>query len=205
MTEEEARAWLAARWPQTACDRLGRYVDLLLAENGRQNLIARPSEAIVWGRHIVDSAQLIDHAPDAATWLDIGSGPGLPGLVIAALAGRPVTLVEPRARRVTFLREAAEALGLTHVSVHQMMVEKLPAGAHAAITARAYAPLPQIFASAAHVADLSTVWILPKGRSAQSELEAARGAWQGVFHVKQSVTDDQARIVVATQVRRAAR
>ncbi|QHL90038.1 16S rRNA (guanine(527)-N(7))-methyltransferase RsmG [Sphingomonas changnyeongensis] len=205
MTEEEARAWLAARWPQAACARLELYVDLLLAENGRQNLIARASEAVVWGRHIVDSAQLLTHAPDAASWLDIGSGPGLPGLVLAILADQPMTLVEPRARRVTFLRDATEMLGLGHVSVHQMTVEKLVPGPHRAITARAYAPLPQIFASAAHVADLSTVWILPKGRSAQSELEAARAAWQGVFHVKQSVTDDQAQIVVATQVRRTAR
>lgn len=202
MTEADARAWLAARFPAEALDRLERYVALLLAENAHQNLIGKASAGQVWARHIVDSAQLLAFASDAETWLDIGSGPGLPGLVLACLNPAPIDLVEPRARRIAFLEQARAALGLDHVRIFATTVERLPDARYAAITARAYAPLPEIFASTIRLTGPSTIWVLPKGRSAESELAAARAAWQGGFHVEQSATDSDARILVATQIRR---
>jgi 16S rRNA (guanine527-N7)-methyltransferase len=202
VTEDEARAWLAARFPGPGLDRLERYVEMLLAENSRQNLISRQSESEIWARHIVDSAQLIEPALDAASWLDVGSGPGLPGLVIASLVNAPVTLVEPRSRRVGFLRSATDALGLANVVVHPCMIAQLPAATYGAVTARAYAPLADLLPSIAPFTDSSTIWVLPKGRSAETELAAARETWQGVFHVKQSATSVDARIIVARKVRR---
>lgn len=205
MTEAEARAWLAERYPADRIARIERYVAMLLAENTQQNLISRNSVPSVWSRHIVDSAQLLRFAPDARSWLDVGSGPGLPGIVLACLADAEVALVEPRARRVGFLRHVVETLGLTNATVHSCLVERLDAGCYDAVTARAYAPLPEVFASTVRLTGSSTVWILPKGRTAESELEAARNTWQGVFHVEQSATDAEARIVVARQIRRVKR
>jgi 16S rRNA (guanine527-N7)-methyltransferase len=205
VTEDEARAWLAARFPAPRLALLDAYVRLLLEENERQNLIAKASVAQIWARHIVDSAQLLGFAPAAENWLDVGSGPGLPGLVLACVNTAPITLVEPRARRAAFLTAARLALGLDHVTVQPVTVARMPAGRFAAVTARAYAPLPEIFASTIRLTDPSTIWILPKGRSAESELAAARAAWHGAFHVEQSVTDPDAKILVATNIRQVRR
>lgn len=200
MTEDEAREWIAREYGAAALTRLEQYVVLLLDANREQNLISRASEAHIWVRHILDSAQLERLAPDASDWLDIGSGPGLPGLVLAGLTDRPFVLVEPRRRRVAFLMQAAQALGLTHVRVEQAQIEMLRGGPFGAVTARAFAALDQLFASTVRLTDASTIWVLPKGRSAEQELVAARATWQGVFHVEQSLTDADARIIVARGV-----
>lgn len=205
MTEDEARAWLAARFPADRVAIVDRYVALLLEENRAQNLISKASEASIWSRHIVDSAQLLAFAPEAHSWLDVGSGPGLPGLVLACLSKTPIALVEPRIRRVEFLRRAAAQLGLANVTVYPCVVERMPDGCYDVVTARAFASLPEIFASTIRLTGSSTIWVLPKGRSAETELEAARDTWQGVFHVEQSATDAEARIVVARQIRRVKR
>lgn len=202
MTEEEARAWLAARYPEQRIALLERYVALLMDENRHQNLISKASQAEIWGRHIVDSAQLLGFAPEADRWLDVGSGPGLPGIVIACLTSAPICLVEPRARRVAFLRRCIDALGLESTEVQATHVERMDSGVYGAITARAYAALPDIFESTIRFTGPSTIWILPKGRRAETELEAARATWQGVFHVERSATDEDARIVIARQVQR---
>jgi 16S rRNA (guanine527-N7)-methyltransferase len=201
VTEAEARAWIAARYGAEKLDLLDRYVALLLEANAAQNLISKATEPTVWVRHILDSAQLLGFAPEAETWLDVGSGPGLPGLVIAILTGRPMLLVEPRRKRVEFLAAATETLGLVEVRVRQAVVERVKGETFDAVTARAYAPLPDIFSSTIQLTTSSTIWILPKGRSAARELDAARQAWQGVFHVEHSLTDDEAQIVVATGIR----
>ena len=201
MTEEEARAWIAARYGPAKVDRLRRYVDLLLAANAEQNLVSKATEPAIWSRHILDSAQLERFALDAANWLDVGSGPGLPGLVLAILTERPILLVEPRRKRIAFLEEAAKALGLANTSIRQANIEKVRGEVFAAVTARAYAALPAIFSSTIQLTRPSTIWVLPKGRSAERELAEARQTWQGVFHVEQSLTDADSKIIVATGVR----
>lgn len=202
MTEGEAQSWLAKRFSDDRLAQVARYVALLLEENRSQNLISKASEAAIWARHIVDSAQLLQFAPEAESWLDVGSGPGLPGIVLACLSTASVALVEPRARRVAFLRDVVERLGLANATVHPCVVERMEGGCYDAVTARAYAPLPEIFASTVRLTGSSTIWVLPKGRSGERELEAVRDTWQGVFHVEQSATDAEARIVVARQIRR---
>jgi 16S rRNA (guanine527-N7)-methyltransferase len=201
VTEGDARDWIAGRYGADRLSLLERYVDLLLRANREQNLISKASEPHIWVRHILDSGQLERLAPQAEDWLDIGSGPGLPGLVLACLTTKPILLVEPRRKRVEFLVQAAEALGLTHVRVVQAEIEKVIAGPCGAVTARAFAPLDALLASTVRLTNASTIWVLPKGRSAEQELAAAQRSWQGVFHVEQSLTDADARIIVARGVR----
>ena len=154
----------------------------------------------LWERHILDSAQLVRFEGHAgASWIDIGSGAGLPGLVIACLAEGPVTLVEPRRLRAEFLASAVADLGL-RATVVQSKAERVE-GHFDMITGRAVASLTDFLRMSAHLSTRKTVWALPKGRNAQSELAEARRAWQGRFHVEQSVTDADSWIVVGTEVR----
>ncbi|NIJ21297.1 16S rRNA (guanine527-N7)-methyltransferase [Sphingomonas naasensis] len=206
MSEEEAREWVRSRFGVSRETLLDRYAALLRAESEHQNLIARSTLDEIWSRHFVDSAQLVPLADAAApgAWLDVGSGAGLPGIVAAILTERLIVLAEPRARRVTFLRSVAEALGLAgRVTVHAGKVESFaPVAPVAIVSARAVAELSQLLASTVHSTDLSTIWVLPKGRDAQSEVADARRAWQGVFHVEPSLTQLDSGIVVARGVRR---
>ncbi|MEP7130685.1 MAG: 16S rRNA (guanine(527)-N(7))-methyltransferase RsmG [Sphingomicrobium sp.] len=181
-------------------DRVEAYVRRLKDEAKRQNLISVLSVEHVWERHILDSAQLLRFEPKAgASWLDVGSGAGLPGIVLACLGEGRVTMVEPRRLRADFLRETVAALGL-NAAVECAKIERI-AGRFDVITGRAVAPLGKFFEMSRHLSTEKTVWVLPRGRSAQSELAEVRRAWQGVFHVKQSVTDAVSEIIVGTGVR----
>lgn len=201
MTEDEARNWITARFGVSRGTKLAAFVDLLKRETLNQNLIAPSTVDQIWARHIVDSAQLLLHGDAGGKWIDIGSGAGLPGLVIAILRDQPVELIEPRRLRTEFLEQAVRSLSLPNVQVTTGKVERT-AGLTDIITARAVAGLDQLFAMAAHRADSSTVWILPRGRNAHIEVEVARVAWQGSFHVEPSITAHDSFIVVARGVRR---
>jgi 16S rRNA (guanine527-N7)-methyltransferase len=201
MTEDDARKWLRENDVSTKQLRsLERYVAILTTENARQNLIAPATVPSIWARHIVDSAQLM-FASQCGLWTDIGSGAGLPGLVIAILRREPMLLVEPRRKRAEFLIETATELGLGNVSVEQRDVRKVAARANV-ISARAVAPTGAIFDMAGHLAGPKTRWVLPKGRNALNELETAREQWQAMFHVEPSVTEGGSMIIVATGVAR---
>lgn len=209
MTEEEARGWIAAQWdvPRETWARLERYMVLLFAGMAQQNLIAESTRDHVWARHIVDSAQLLPLAAEApdGSWIDLGSGAGLPGIVVAILSDRPMILVESRRKRIDFLKAVAADLALPHVTVFGGRVETVPTAQAAVISARAYAPLPRLLESAIHLSTEKTLWLLPKGRNAENELEAVRPTWQGAFHVERSVTDPESAIVVAHSVKRKGR
>jgi 16S rRNA (guanine527-N7)-methyltransferase len=188
--------------PRGTNDILARLKLLVLAESRHQNLISEGSIAAFDDRHIADSLQLLPFLPSGVI-VDIGSGGGFPGLVLGCMRADPCHLVEPRAKRAAFLDSAALALGLSeHVHVHACRVERLLLPSVAAITARAVASLDRLFAMAAHIADENTRWVLPKGRSAASELEEARKTWQGSFRLVASQTDAEAAIVIAEGVRR---
>lgn len=181
-------------------ERLETYVELLKAENQRQNLVSRGTLEAIWQRHILDSAQLLRFRKSAdATWLDIGSGAGLPGIVIACLTNGPVTLVEPRRLRAVFLSEVIDKLGLG-ARVQAVKAERA-SGNYAMITARAVASLSKVLEISHHLSTRKSCWVLPKGKSALAELAEARNAWQGVFHVEQSLTDPDSQIIVARDVR----
>ena len=181
-------------------DRLEQYVAMLKEENRRQNLVSAATLGDVWQRHVLDSAQLLRYEPAArASWIDIGSGAGLPGLVIACLARGRVTLVEPRRLRADFLHKVSESLGLA-TTVLCCKAERVE-GKFDVITARAVASLGKLLEISAHLSTRNTVWALPRGRGALGELAEAKRAWQGDFRVEPSVTDADSYVVVATEVR----
>jgi 16S rRNA (guanine527-N7)-methyltransferase len=188
--------------PRETSAKLDRFAAMLLAENKVQNLISKSSESDLWTRHFADAAQLLALAPDGASWIDIGSGAGLPGLVIAILTDAPVTLVEPRRLRAEFLTRVSAHLGLPNVTILQLKGEAVPRVRYGVITARAVASVDRLFTMTVHLSHRGTVWILPKGKTAQSELDEARKSWQGMFRLEPSRTDPEARIVIALGVRR---
>jgi 16S rRNA (guanine527-N7)-methyltransferase len=206
MDEAEARTWVAHEYdvPRETMARLDAFAALLHAENARQNLVSAASLAQLWVRHIADSAQLLGFAPaPTCSWVDLGSGAGFPGLIVALLHDGPVTLVEERRLRADFLARAAESLGVA-VEILASRVERLPPRPFDVISARAFAPLGRLLDLGTGLSTTKTIWLLPKGRNAQTELEALDSSWQGDFRLEPSVTDADARIIVATGVRRAA-
>ena len=186
--------------------RLERYVALLTEESQRQNLIGRSTIDEIWQRHIADSAQLARFAPRPdSSWLDIGSGAGLPGMVIAILTEGPVTLAEPRKLRADFLDRVTRDLGLDQrVTIRAAKAERIT-GKFDVITARAVGSLGNLLAISQHLSTDKTIWVLPKGKSAQSELDDARQAWQGEFRLEPSATSGEAAILVAAGIRRKGR
>lgn len=207
MDEAEARGWVQRAFdvPRGTMARLDAFGALLCEENARQNLVSRASLDQVWLRHIADSAQLLRFAPSPrASWVDLGSGAGFPGLIVALLHAGPVTLVEERRLRVDFLRRAAETLGV-EVELLGTKVERVPRRRFDVISARAFAPLARLLDLGTHLSTTNSVWILPKGRNAQSELAALDSSWQGNFRLEPSLTDPDAQILVATRVRRRAK
>ena len=179
--------------------RLAAYVELLKDAAAQQNLISPSTLETVWERHILDSAQLLRLAAADRTWADIGSGAGLPGMVLAILSSTPITLIEPRRLRADFLVQTAETLGLANVSVACAKVQRVQ-GQFDVITARAVAPLDRLLPMANHLAKSSTLWVLPKGRSAQSELAQAQLNWHCNASVEKSCTDPESQILVLTKV-----
>ena len=182
-------------------ERIEAFVTLLKEAAAGQNLVARSTLELIWERHILESAQLVRFEPrGGASWLDIGSGAGLPGIVVALLVDGSVTLVEPRRLRVDFLNLVVDQLGLRRrIAIRQEKVERV-SGSFDVITARAVASLNRVLEISSHLSTKKTIWVLPKGRRARTELAEARRAWQGVFHVEQSVTDPDSEIVVASGV-----
>ena len=181
-------------------EQLKQFAALVVEENQRQNLIARSTESEIWERHIEDALQLGRHAPGARSWIDIGSGPGLPGIVLAITTGLPTTLVEPRPLRVVFLRRAISRLALDKVDVFLGKAEAAR-GPFDAITARAVAKASDLLRMTLHLSHSGTRWVLPKGRTASLELEALESTWQGSFRVEPSLTDPEAEIIIAERVR----
>ena len=201
-SEDEARAWVEAlpEADAAALARLERLAVMLVAENARQNLVAAATLPQLWQRHIADSAQLLAHAPPATTapWLDLGTGAGFPGLVVAAL--RPdsaVLLVESRAMRIAWLEQVVAELALPQVRVVGSRLEHVASQPMAVISARAFAPLERLLTLSARFSTADTLWLLPKGRSARDEVTRLT-AWRHLFHVEQSLTDPDAGIVVGT-------
>lgn len=179
--------------------RLDALVETLDRWQARINLIAPSTLARVWTRHVVDSLQLARLAPaDAKVWVDIGSGAGFPGLVIAASFGSAmdVHLVESNLKKAAFLREAARAMGLS-VTVHAARAEKALAGLAGAdvISARAVASLSDLVGHAAPLLKTGAIGLFPKGKEAAAELTRATECWRFSASLHPSLTDPEARII----------
>jgi 16S rRNA (guanine527-N7)-methyltransferase len=202
MDEEAAKLWLSETLTvsRETLDQLAAFREIVIDESTRQNLISATSIPQFWVRHIVDSAQLLLAAPTKGAWLDLGTGAGFPGMVIAILRTQPITLVESRRRRVDFLAESATTLGLNHVTIQGSPLERMNSASFSVISARAFAPLPKLLTLAHRFSQKETVWLLPKGQSAQEELESIAGSWHGDFLLKPSVTDAQSAIIIGRGV-----
>lgn len=199
--EQQARALVAELGDAAALERLERLIALLAEENLRQNLIAAATLPQVWRRHLADSAQLLKFVPretgDPGAWIDLGTGAGFPGLVIAAM--RPewdVRLIESRKRRCEWLERARIDLGLERCSVIAARLEAVETVEAGVISARAFAPLPKLLDLSTRFSTGRTLWLLPKGRSAAQELASLPESKRRLFHVEQSLTDPEAGIVV---------
>ena len=180
--------------------RLRAYMRLLLDWNAKINLIAAAPEEEVWHRHILDSWQLLPLLPPGPL-ADLGSGGGLPGLVVAIGRTEETHLVESDRRKSAFLMEASRALGLGHVRVHPARIEAAKLPRIEVVTARALAPLTDLLGIAVRTLAPSGVAIFPKGRNAEMELTAAAPHWLMRTERFQSRTDAQATILRLSEIR----
>jgi 16S rRNA (guanine527-N7)-methyltransferase len=198
-SEDGARGWIEKTFAPTPLqwEQLERFAAMLVVENDQQNLIAASTIPTLWVRHIADSAQLLAlDCEGEGLWIDMGSGAGLPGLVVAILRDQPILLVESRKLRCEFLRMVAVDLGLKHVEVAEMPLERVETRPASIISARAFAPLDKLIAVSTRFSTESTRWLLPKGRNAVKELALLPQPWQRMFHVEQSRTDAESQILV---------
>lgn len=204
MLPEQAEGFFAAIGAsETERLRFEAYDRELLATSAHTNLIARATLPDRWQRHYADSAQLADLLPaDADSLLDIGSGAGFPGMVIAILAQDRLprlrlTLCDSVGKKAAFLTRVAENAALTRLQVIHGRVENLPASStFAVVTARAVTALPALLALAAPRLDPDGVLVFPKGQRAEEELDRAREQWSFECESVASRTDRAARILL---------
>ena len=188
--------------------KLEAYVDLLLDWSQRQNLIGPSTIPTIWTRHIADSLQLLDLAPDAKVWADFGAGAGFPGIPIAcALAdreGAQIHLVESIGKKANFLREAVQVTGAPAV-VHQERAEKFSVD-HGdsvdVVTARALAPLKLLCDLAFPLIQRGAIGLFPKGQDVDAELTEATKYWKIEATKAPSKTNPDSSIVIVTGLSR---
>ena len=201
LEEDRLRALPLLSVSRETMDCFDLYVGLLQRWQTIKNLVGPGTMSSLWTRHIVDSAQLANFAPEARIWVDIGSGAGFPGLVIAILlAERPgfhLHLVESNGRKVAFLREVARTLKLP-VTVHDCRIEAafqlLPEQIDC-LTARALAPLKELLDMQVKLTKNPCIGLFLKGQDVDAELTEAAKYWNIQAKIHQSVTDPSGRIV----------
>lgn len=160
----------AANVSRETLDRLRAFADLLAQWQSRINLVSTRSLEDVWRRHVLDSTQLLDLGPPhLGPWVDLGSGAGFPGLVLAILGANDVHLIESDSKKAAFLAEAARKTGVV-VTLHKARIEAVAPFPAAVVTARALAPLPRLLDLASPFFGPETIGLFPKGRDVEAEL-----------------------------------
>lgn len=187
---------------------LQRFVGLLAEWQRVHNLVAPSTLDDVWTRHIADSLQLIEHAPaDWREWVDLGSGAGLPGIVVAIASkghsDRHVTLVESNSKKAAFLRAAIRNTGINATVAHQRIDAHAPKFERKTdvVSARALAPLPALLALAEHYAHQDTVMLFLKGREYVHELDSASQSFDFDVVDSKSATDSDGRVLAIRNIR----
>ena len=188
-------------------DRLLAFADLLGKWTRKINLISKSSTSDIWERHILDSVQIYDLAPNTfSLWLDIGSGGGLPGVVVAAIAAQfapdaRIAMIESDQRKAAFLRTALRELGLSG-DVLAGRIDGVPPMGADVLSARALAPLKQLLAFAENHLKPGGAAIFPKGKTAEQEIADASTNWLFQIEKHASMTDAEARILVIKDIKR---
>jgi len=207
LAADRSRALALTPVSRETLDRLDRFVAVLLDWQRRMNLIASSTEPKLWTRHIADSLQLLALAPQARIWVDLGSGAGFPGVVLAcALAdnqGTRMHLVERSTKKAAFLREAVRATGApaeVHAVRLEDFVENLAAPVDV-VTARALAPLAGLLSATYPLLKTGTLGLFPKGQDVDAELTEAAKCWSIQSSLAPSLTDPRARVVCVTGIR----
>ena len=205
---DRARALSLTPVSRETAERLDRFVALLLTWQKTTQLIATSTVSQLWMRHIADSLQLVDLAPEARSWVDMGTGGGFPGLVIACAlaetAGARVDLVESNAKKAAFLRAAAaatESPAVVHAVRMENFVESF-ADAPEIVTARAVSPLSSLLGQCLPLLQRGAIGIFPKGQDVGAELTEASRYWRITAGLVPSRTDLKARIVCVRAVER---
>ena len=205
---DRARALSLTPVSRETAERLDRFVTLLLTWQKTTQLIATSTVSQLWMRHIADSLQLVDLAPEARSWVDMGTGGGFPGLVIACAlaetAGARVHLVESNAKKAAFLRAAAaatESPAVVHAVRMENFVESF-ADAPEIVTARAVSPLSSLLGQCLPLLQRGAIGIFPKGQDVGAELTEASRYWRITAGLVPSRTDLKARIVCVRAVER---
>jgi 16S rRNA (guanine527-N7)-methyltransferase len=182
--------------------RLEAYVAILKDWNARINLVGATTMGDPWRRHILDSAQLLPLLPARArTVVDLGSGAGLPGLVLSILGAAEVHLVESDQRKAAFLREAARVCQAPAV-VHAVRAERMAPLPADVITARALAPLPDLLDIAERFLGNHTICLFLKGRTAGDEVTEAASTWDFSGRLEGSRSDGAGAVVMLDRLRR---
>ena len=180
---------------------LEKYAALLIKWNAKINLVG--SEENLWDRHLWDAYQLIQYIPrDAAHLIDLGSGAGLPGLVIAMALPIQATLVERDQRKAAFLKEAARALSLKNVTILNADIADVEAMPYDVVTARALASLDELCALSVAFVGTNSICLFPKGERFATELEAARVNWQFEAQAHASATEPKAGIISLSKLKK---
>ena len=200
----------AFKVPRETIHRLQIYAALLTEWQTRHNLVSSKTIPQLWQRHFADSAQLLALAPTAKTWLDLGTGAGFPGLVVAILAANQGTLrthlVESTAKKCAFLAHVAQMTD-TAVDIHCNRIEELARSESKltpdVISARALAPMPKLLELAAPFFRSRTRGLFLKGRDAEREIEAARAGWNFSCRLHPSLTSNDSSIVEVTELSKA--
>lgn len=170
-------------------ERMSVHLELLQRWQLAINLVGSGTLADPWRRHFLDCAQLAARIPAGATSLvDLGSGAGFPGLVLAHLGVHGVHLVESDRRKAQFLREVARATGAS-VEIHAERIERMPGWPADVITARALAPLPRLLVLGERFISSDSVCLFLKGRSAAHELTDARASWHIISEIAPSLSE----------------
>lgn len=197
MTPDEVAAALGVSRETQA--RLEAYAALLVKWQRAINLVAASTLPDLWRRHILDSAKLARLAPLDALWVDLGSGAGLPGLIVAIMGAREVRLVESDARKCAFLREASRITRAPVQIVNARIADVAPFPADV-VTARALAPLPKLLGFAAPFLTPTSVALFPKGQDVAAELTEAYRNWRMQLEKVPSLSDPRASILRLTGV-----
>ena len=203
MVNEDRAAFLAANHvSRETLERLDRVIDRLDVWRKKSNLIGPREWPVIWTRHVADCYQLLDLIPEDAKVVDLGSGAGFPGLIIAA--ARPeghVTMVESVGKKCAFLRAAIEAAGLS-ATVRQERVEAVPPMAADFVTARAFAPLPKLLDYSAPWLTRGAIGLFLKGERWKEELTDAQQTWNFAHEAIPSRVGGSGTILIVRELQR---